>query len=68
MTSIHDDLALISQIDGWGALTWHPGAPAVGDLHRAPLRHRRRPLRRLVSLALGWRERARARHASQGRT
>jgi uncharacterized protein YjiS (DUF1127 family) len=69
MTSIHHDLDLISQVDGWGTMTWHHRALPLGDLHRAPRRRLLAPWRRrfarLVVLAATWHERVRQRRALQ---
>lgn len=65
MTSIHHDLDLISQVDGWGTVTWYHKSLASADLHEAwrgePAAPR--PFRRLVRLVLGWHGRARQRRA-----
>ena len=67
MTSIHHDLDLISQVDGWGTMTWHHRALPLGDLHHAPRRSLlaagRHRFERFVSLAQSWHERARQRRA-----
>jgi uncharacterized protein YjiS (DUF1127 family) len=69
MTSIHHDLDLISQVDGWGTMTWHHRALPLGALHRAPRRRLLTAARdrcaRLVGLAAAWHERARQRRALQ---
>jgi len=60
MTSIHHDLDLISQVDGWGTLTWHHESPAFRNVapRRIWLRTGRQTLERFVRLAARWHERA----------
>lgn len=66
MSSIHHDLDLISQVDGWGTVTWHHKSLASADLHeawRGAPAAPRHTFRRLVGVVLGWHERARQRRA-----
>jgi uncharacterized protein YjiS (DUF1127 family) len=65
MTSIHHDLDLMSQVDGWSTVTWRHKSLASADLHEAwhGVPAAPRPFRRLVRLVLGWHERARQRRA-----
>jgi uncharacterized protein YjiS (DUF1127 family) len=67
MTSIHHDLDLISQVDGWSTMTWRHQTPALVEVHRAPRRSLlaagRHRFERFVSLAQSWHERARQRRA-----
>jgi uncharacterized protein YjiS (DUF1127 family) len=64
MTSIHHDLDLISQVDGWGTLTWTERSLRLGTVQHAPRRSaNRRRFERFVNLAIGWQERARQRRA-----
>ena len=65
MSSIHHDLDLISQVDGWGILTRHHEPPALREVapRRGWLRAGRHKLESFVRLAARWHERARQRRA-----
>lgn len=66
MTSLHHDLNLISQVEGWGTVTWGRESLGIGNLHR-PRRvlvaAGRQTFERFHNLAIRWHQRARERRA-----